>query len=1438
MLRRFRRAPVRVSAHTRRRNRRGLPAGVSLETLEPRAMLTSFSYGGNVLALTIDNLDESLVASAAGSNAYTITSNDLFTGADIPGQITGAGTNTLSIATAAALGTVFVTDTKAGATFTFGSGKAGATYDADFLLSLAIPGSGTVNVADATTFSGAHSLSATAARIGIDAALSSGTGFLTLDADDGSQAVGVPAGVAIAAAGSVTTAGGAIDISGRGGDSILGEQVGVNVLGKIHAGDDGTTFGTLTISGVGGATTGELGGNHGVVLGEGAAVSTSGGALSITGRGADVNGIEAGVVVAGLIQTVSAVGHPGDVAVEGFGGGSIATPGSSGNYGIWVEPTGRVVTGAGNVSAIGHEGVGNTLGFFPFTDSPGLWFDNGSVQSTSGALSFTADSFWADIAAGGAIGTTATVSIRNLLAGQPIVLGADMNPVLGDIVASRIVVGRDDIQPVIYQVPAPDGSILLAPGTALELAGSSISLAAPIVTPGAEQVYRGPVHLGDITPSDVALTASAARFVSTIDGGGRSLSISGDAEFRGAVTGLSNLAVTGATTTLADVTTTGTQQYGGAVTLAAPLVTLTAAAGSFGGGVVGDGHSLAIDFGGTTAIDGSAFTGIAALSTGNGGTTTLAGTLSTSGTQSFGDPVTLVADTTLGTAGGDVVFSGTLDGARNLTLAAGAGAVRFQAAVGTGTPLASLLLSSAGSVTASATIAIDGSAPGAAANGLVVSGVANVDMQVAGSTVRNCAGSGILLLSSRDSSIGGFTISDNGAYGIYVSGNSPGTTIVGDTMISNAVGVYLAAAGGLTLDGGNLIVGNHSYGIYATGIATQTTRIVGNTVDGLGSGVYGVYLDDAKNIHLGETGLGNHIVGSMIGIQARAGLGSTQVVDNRVEHNGSGVVLSATRHLTMSGANRIVDNPSYGILAQGVFVDTTVSGATVSGSSVGVCLSAARGLVVDGGNVVQGNSAHALYATGDCTATTVTGNTFDGSGTGIFGLFLDGATGLGVGGTVAGTGNTVTGAAVGLYARGVLDGSTVRGNAIDDNGSGMVLSAASGLAVSDGNVVSHATSYGILVQGSSAGSTISGNTIDTNVAGVVLSGATGVAVEGANTITGSSAYGVYVGGASAGTRVTGNTIDGVGTGSYGVFLDGATGALLGDAATRNALSGWTIGVYARGVLDGTSLRANTVTGGTAGLLLADATGLTVEGGNRFTGASAYGILAQGDSTGTVLTGNTADQNVVGLWLSSATGLAVQDSNQFVANSSHGIYASGAAAGTRIVGNVVNGASLGSTGVFLDGVTGLVLGGTGAGEINTLTGNAVGISATGLLTGTGVVANIVSGNQSGLVLSSARGLAVSGGNHFVGSSAFGLYGTGDCDGTVVQGNQFESNSSGVVLENARRLTVVNTNRLVSNTAFGLYAKGDSAGTTVLGNVITGNGLNIDTSAAVGGTFQTA
>ena len=1396
-------------------------------------MLTAFSYGAGLLQLVVDNVDESIVISATGGNGYRIISSHDFSGIDIAGELTGNGTKTLTVNASLGLTTAFVTDSQRGATVDFGTSSAGATYDADFFTSLAIPGSGTVRVTDATTFSGVHGLSAAGVRITVAAPLSSALGSLTLDADEGQQAVGSAAGVVISPTGSVATAGGPISISGRGGDALLGEQVGVSIEGTVSAGDDGTNFGSITITGVGGLSAGDGGGNHGVSIASGAMVATTGGALSVRGFGAAVNGNDVGVVVAGFIETHSATGSPGDVSVEGVGGGGVT--GTSGNYGVWLQSTGRISTATGAVNATGSGGVGNPLGFFPFTDSPGLYVDNGRVQSLAGAISFTADSFYGDVSSGGAISTAATVSIRNAVVGQVFELGADLNPLLESIRASRLIVGRDDLQPVIVQAEGPGGGLALASGTALDLVGSTISLRAPVVTPGANQSYRGTVHLGDLLPSaDVALTAAAARFTSPILGGSRSLSIAGNAEFGGTVSGLSDLSVTGQTTLAADVSTSGVQTFDGLVTLAAPLVTLTSASGTFGAGVNGAGHSLSIDFGGTTVIDGASFVGLSALSTGNGGRTTLTGALVTSGAQQFGDDVSLAGDASLITGGHDLTFAGLLDGRRNLSVGTGSGGVTFASNVGATEALASLTLASASGVTGKGTLTIDGSAIGAASNGLVISGVGNVDLRVAGSSVRNCAGSGVVMHASPGTRLSGFTISDNGAYGLYVTGDSAGAAIQANTIGGNLVGIYLASAGGLTIDGGNQIVGNSAYGVYATGVASRTTVLRGNTLDGLGSGVYGVFLDNAKNIHVGEAGNGNHITRSLVGIQASQGLASSEVVGNVVDHNGTGMVLSNTRHFAVKGDNRILDNANYGLLAMGEFADTAVSGNIVSGSVVGMYLSGASGLVIDGGNLITGNSTHGIYVGSLAAGTMIVGNTIVGAGAGTFGIFLDSSGSVRIGDV--GQGNHVSGSAVGIYGRGGLTGGVIRGNSIDHNGSGVVLSGAVGVLVDGGNTIENSTAYGVFVEGAAPGTSITGNTIDRNVAGVVISDGSGVVVSGGNRLIGNSSYGVFATGHLGGSRVSGNVVDGQGVGGYGLFLNAATGGHFGDTGDGNIVSGWAVGMLAQGQSIGSVIRANIIEGNGTGGVIEAARGLFVDGGNRFGRATSYGLLAKGDCTGTSVVGNTIDQNQIGVSLLGARGLSLVGANQIVGNVVHGIYATGDGSGTMIAGNVVNGSSLTSYGVFLDSVTGLSLGDVHAGDINTITGSVSGIFARGGLAGTTIVNNVVAGNQSAMVLSAAGALTVRGGNRFIGSSAFGLYATGDCAATSVEGNDFEGNSSGVVLEGARNLTVVGGNRLISNTAFGLYAKGASGGTTVLGNTIAGNGLDIDTTAAVGGTFQ--
>ena len=124
----------------------------------------------------------------------------------------------------------------------------------------------------------------------------------------------------------------------------------------------------------------------------------------------------------------------------------------------------------------------------------------------------------------------------------------------------------------------------------------------------------------------------------------------------------------------ADVTTLGGSQfYGGLVTLAASTVTLTGTAPTFSSGMSGVGNSLALNFSATTAIDGALFAGIKNLSTGNGGSTTLTGKVTTTGSQTYGDAVTLLAATTL--SGTSITTNSTVAGGGNALAVVGDAAV-------------------------------------------------------------------------------------------------------------------------------------------------------------------------------------------------------------------------------------------------------------------------------------------------------------------------------------------------------------------------------------------------------------------------------------------------------------------------------------------------------------------------------------------------------------------------------------------------------------------------------------------------------------------------------------------------------------------------------------------------------------------------------------------
>ena len=363
--------------------------------------------------------------------------------------------------------------------------------------------------------------------------------------------------------------------------------------------------------------------------------------------------------------------------------------------------------------------------------------------------------------------------------------------------------------------------------------GGITTLSGTITTTGTQTYSDAVLLLANTTLTGTTITTS-----STLAGGGNSLTVTGNAATGGAISGVTNYAVSGTTSLGANVTTSGTQTYAGLVTLLADA-TLTGSVPTFATGVLGGGHSLVLVFSGTTVIN-SSFTGINNLSTSGGGTTTLAGTINTTGFQRYSDAVVLVAQTTLSSAAGNgnIDFGNSLDsadsGVQTLTVAAGRGSITFQQGIGNSRPLAGLTLQSAASVRSDAAIQLDGTSQLARDGLTIAAGVNAVSLAKPGSQIRNFAGSGIVFGGgSTGSELAGFTISSNGLHGIQVgagdyansvirsntiTGNGSMATHQGDGILVQGFGLLI----GGDVGAGNTISGNAFYGIEVAGAAANS----------------------------------------------------------------------------------------------------------------------------------------------------------------------------------------------------------------------------------------------------------------------------------------------------------------------------------------------------------------------------------------------------------------------------------------------------------------------------------------------------------------------------------------------------------------------------------------------------------------------------------------
>jgi len=174
-----------------------------------------------------------------------------------------------------------------------------------------------------------------------------------------------------------------------------------------------------------------------------------------------------------------------------------------------------------------------------------------------------------------------------------------------------------------------------------------------------------------------------------------------------------------------------------------------------------------------------------------------------------------------------------------------------------------------------------------------------------------------------------------------------------------------------------------------------------------------------------------------------------------------------------------------------------------------------------------------------------------------------------------------------------------------------------------------------------------------------------------------SAAGAGVNGLWFSSTATGSSLSGVTFQNFsgaGVNIDGAAGTTV----TAISVSNSAIGLRASGVLASAGVNSlvtsSTFIGNVQGAYL-NATGLT------------FGLAGQGN----VLTGN--------------------------ASTTAGIFMTGAAAGTIVQGN---GISQATTGISINSVTGALIGGTGAGQFNTVAFATTGVFGTGTCSGSSVV----------------------------------------------------------------------------------------------------------------------
>ena len=288
---------------------------------------------------------------------------------------------------------------------------------------------------------------------------------------------------------------------------------------------------------------------------------------------------------------------------------------------------------------------------------------------------------------------------------------------------------------------------------------------------------------------------------------------------------------------------------------------------------------------------------------------------------------------------------------------------------------------------------------------------------------------------------------------------------------------------------------------------------------------------------------------------------------------------------------------------------------------------------------------------------------------------------------------------------------------------------------------------------------------------------------------------------------SGTTIGGAVGGRRNVISGNAEGVMVTDAATTGTLvAGNLIGTDVKGTSAVPNLGGGIDLAGGTNATIGGTTSLAI---NVIAGNVGDGIDVAGDVTATLIQGNYIGVDLTGadplsnsgdgVNVGAAAGITIGGSTQgagnvISGNTGSGVSINGAAPGAIIQGNLIgpdvsatSGLGNAGFGVFITGTAGVIVGGSGMGDRNIISANAMaGIGLFADTTGTLIQGNLIGTDQSGAnPLGNAIGIQIDGGSsdNTIGGSVAAAgnviaFSTGigvDVDATAGTGNEIRLNS---------------------------------------------------------------